>query len=282
MPKAKPYSGPVDDKVAVQLLNSTGVSLHDRPLGDALRHARQQLEELVEAANDALEGNEFASIVAEHLANKMGRRGNASVSVSETGTVTLEISYEDAPKKKRRTRTQRSSSIPLMDDLKAKAKKLGVDISEFGIKRKKIHEYLQKVERGDVTPEKEAKESKEPDPPKKAEAKTGASSKTEPQAAEVKTANDPPEEDPGPMSAGPDETKVSPPPDDPKPPKRGFVKTGDALSSPVVVDAQPQEKKGAKPAKKQAESGKGRSMRELVDAASEVNIADLLGSDPPK
>lgn len=263
MPKAKPYSGAVEDKLAAQLLNSTGETVDGVPLGDALQEARHRLKGLVERANGALDDSEFAGIVAEHLANKMGRRGYANVSVSSTGDVTLEISYEE--KKKRRRKSQRRSDVPLMDELKARAAELGVDITEFGIKRKKIHEFLQKVEAGGVP-------AKEPSTPKRGK-----------KTPEVKTANDPPEDDPGPMSAGPDETKVTPAPDDPKPPKRGFVKTSEAVTSPVVLEIPSDDaKNGAKPAKSKEEGRKGRSMRELVKDASEVDISDLLSSDPPK
>lgn len=268
MPKAKPYTGAVDPKVAAQLLNSTGQTVDGALLGDALENAVHELRQLVEKANESLRGSEFAPIVAEHLANKMGRRGHARLYVAETGSVLLDISYEEFAKAPK-TRPQRTSKVPLMEDLKARAAKLGVDISEFGIKRKKIHEYLEKVESGEVTGAKKAKGSK--------------SKKTE-----IRVADDPSEEDPGPMSAGPDETKVSPLPDDPKPPKKGFVKTSQAVSSPVVVDMPVPETPDPDPppaSKSSKSKGKGdnrRSMRELVQDAATVDIQDLLTSDPPE
>jgi hypothetical protein len=270
MPKAKPYFGAVEDKLAAQLLNSTGETVDGVPLGDALQEVHRRLADLVERANAALEGSEFADIVAEHLANKLGRRGFANIGVSDSGDVTLEISYEE--KKRRRRRSPRRSDVPLMDDLKARAVELGVDISEFGIKRKKIHEFLQKVEAGEIPVQTLS-------PPSKRKKST----ETKP-VAEVKTANDPSDEDPGPMSAGPDETKVTPAPDDPKPPpKRGFMKTSEAVTSPVVLEMPSNEiKNGGKSAKSQEEGRKGRSMRDLVKDAAEVDITDLLSSEPPK
>ena len=83
------------------------------------------------------------------------------------------------------------------------------------------------------------------------------------------------------MSAGPDETKVGAPPDDVKPPKRGFVKTSEAISGPVVVaveEVEGQAKNGPKGAKK----GSRRSMKQLVKDSKDVDITDLLASDPPK
>jgi hypothetical protein len=83
-------------------------------------------------------------------------------------------------------------------DLRKKAVELGVDISQFGTKRKKIWEYLQGLEGHSGT-----------------------------QVVE---------DDAGPMSAGFDETRVIPSPTDKLPSKKGFIKTGDPVS-PVILDA---------------------------------------------
>jgi hypothetical protein len=184
----------------------------------------------------------------------------------------LDISYEEQQSKKNPRR--RSRRVPLMDELKERAARMDVDISHLGIKRKEIRDYLDGIDAGEVQPKSSAA--------KKSRGKSKSKSKPE-----IKTANDPQEPDPGPMSAGPDETKVSPPPDDPKPPKRGFVKTGEAVAGPVVVDdlsSMPQKDapNGSKSPKKQEEPGGRKSMRQLVRDADEVSITDLLSSDPPK
>lgn len=272
MPKAKPYSGPVEDTLARQVLNSTGevrtINGEDLLLGDALIETAKLLEGLVNQANGLLEGNEFAAIVAEHLANKLNRRGNAEIAVTKSGQVELYISYEEHPAQHiSATPPKRQRKVPLMKELKAKAKKLGVEIpEELGIKRRKIHEWLKKVEGGEI--------------------KTKTSKRKE---TVIQTAEDPPEPDPGPMSAGPDETRVSPPPDDPKPPKkRGFVKTSEAVSKPVIVTTEPEPDgetaapKAANPPKPQADAPKRPDMRQLVKESKDVSITDLLASEPPK
>jgi len=282
MPKAKPYSGAVDPKLVAQLFKSTGVTIDEVPLGEALEEARLRLADVVERANKSLDSSDFAPIMAEHLANKLGRRGHAQIRIADSGDVFLDITYDETQAGEPAPKPKRVSTVPLMDALKAKAKELGVDISEFGIKRKKIHAFLQKVEAGEV-------EAGEIEPEPKAKPKSELEPKPKPKAKpkpEIKTANDAPEDDLGPMSAGPDETRVSAPPDDVKPPKKGFVKTSQAVSSPVVVDMQSAVPKstpsGANSAKSQEEAGKGRSMRDLVKDADGVDIADLLMSDPPK
>lgn len=279
MPKAKPYSGPVDEALARQVLNSTGdeafVGGETILLGDALIQAAAQLKEIVEQANKQLDGNEFAAIIAEHLATKLNRRGNAEIAVTENGQVELYISYEEHPARHVRAPQERMSKVPLMPALRAKAKKLGVEIpEELGIKRSKIAEFLEKVESGEIKAKGGKKASKR---------------KTKKRDVVVQTANDPPEADPGPMSAGPDEVRVSPAPEDPKPPKkRGFMKTSEAVSKPVVVSTEPAEdpdtatKKTAKPAKSQGEGGKTPDLRQLVKDSKDVSITDLLASDPPK
>jgi hypothetical protein len=162
-----------------------------------------------------------------------------------------------------------------MPELRAKAKKLGVEIpQELGIKRSKIAEFLEGVESGEIKGKAVKKPSKR---------------KTKKKDAVIQTANDPTEPDPGPMSAGPDETRVSAAPDDPKPPKkRGFVKTSEAVSKPVLVGAEPAEEadpapaKAAKPVESQGEGATTPNMRQLVKESQGVDITDLLTSEPPK
>jgi hypothetical protein len=280
MPKAKPYSGPVDEALARQVLNSTGehqtIGDEELLLGDALFRAAAQLEAVVQRANLLLEGNEFAAIIAEHLATKLNRRGNAEIAVTENGQVELYISYEEHPARHIRAPQEPSRKVPLMPELRAKAAKLGVEIpEELGIKRKSIAEYLEKVESGEI---------------KAKAAKKGSKRKTKKKDVAIQTANDPPDDDPGPMSAGPDETRVSPVPESPKPApkKRGFVKTSEAVSKPVVVSAEPAEEvepapaKAAKPAKLQAEEGTKPNLRQLHKESKGVDIGELLNSDPPK
>lgn len=259
MPKAKPYSGPVETNLASQVLNSTGVKVGDDLLGNALLHAAERLESLVEQANAVMRGNDFAKIVAEHLAAKMNRRGAAHLTVSDTGKMLLHISYEDARPEPKVTRQR---TAPLMKELKARADELGVDISRFGIKRTKIHDFLEKVAAGAV-------------------ASQGAS-KAKPRVQETPSPEPELVEDPGPMSAGPDETLVSEMPETP-PPRKPVVKPAEVREGPVIVNApEARPRNGSNSAKTQAEDARSKSMRQLVKDSKEVDIADLLASDPPK
>lgn len=266
MPKAKPYSGPVKKDIIVSLLNSTGETVDGELLGNALMEAASRLADLVDKSNDALEESEFTNIVAGHLAAELNRRGHPQIWVSETGDAFLDISYGKRPSKRRKSNRR----IPLLDELKARAKSMGVDISHLGIKRKQIRDYLDAVEAGEEDPKKVKAEAP------KAKVKKQVPKKAVPK---VQVAEDEPDEDTGPMSAGPDETKTSPMPDDPKPPKRsGFVKTGEAISGPVVVDSP---KNGTSKSANGA-SGNRRSLSQLQQDAEELDVASLIASEPPK
>jgi len=234
MPKTKPYSGKIERQLAIELLNASGQRDPDnRLLGDALVHTAELMADLAERANKYLADSEFSEIVADHLARKMNKRGHAEIVVSSEGQVRLDITYEEKPKRRKSTRTRR---VPLLAELRAKAKELGADISQFGTKRRAIWEHLSTVEGGDPV-----------EPPKAPK-------------ASVKAPKTP--EDNGPMSAGPDETRVSAPPST-KPPKKGFVKTGDPVA-PVVVDA------GSTPKP---------NLRKLVADAKDVDIQSLIESE---
>ena len=232
MPKTKPYSGTIERQLAIELLNASGQRDPDgRLLGDALIHTAELMADLAEKSNKFLGDSEFSEIVADHLARKINKRGHAEIVVSPEGRVRLDITYEEKPKR-RKSRTRR---VPLLAELRAKAVELGADITPFGTKRRAIWEHLQQVESGGPV-----------EPPKT-----------------VKNGRKPPKaEDPGPMSAGPDETRVSPTPST-KPPKKSFVSTGDPVE-PVVVDA------GSTPKP---------DLRKLVADAKDVDIASLIESE---
>ena len=251
MPKNKPYILPVDEKLSAQLLNSRGAKGDGALLGDRLSELATELEQLVKEANEFLEDSEFAGIVADTLVRKANKRGWPRLQVESSGRLVLQISYQDPGKKK----AKRSRRVPLLDELRAEAKELGVDISGFGIKRRAIYEYLQKVRSGTA-----------------AGADVGTSKKTKATPV-VKQADDEADPDGGPMSAGPDETKVSPAPDGPKPPKKGFVKSGDPVR-PVLLNQQEEAPK--------KDSGRRHDLRALVEQSKDVDIAAILESEPPQ
>lgn len=258
MPKAKPYSEPVDHHIAVQVLNATGVKDGAWLLGDALFNAAENLARLVQEGNKALEGNEFANIVAEHLAARLSRRGASHLFVTEVGQVTLIISYEEVQP----TPPQRQRTAPLMKELKARAKALGVDISHLGIKRKAIHAFLEGMTATSEKP------------------KTRGKPKTTKPV--VLVADEAVDSDPGPMSAGPDETTTSPPPElPPRRPPPTIVKSDPMGESPVVVDASESTNGGSKPSKSQGEGDHRSPLRQLVQDAKDVDIASLLASETP-
>jgi len=281
MPKAKPYSGPVEESVARQLLNSTGhtveINGHGLLLGDALLAAAKQLRELVSEANVQLEGNEFAKIVADHLAQDLNRRGGADIAVTDNGTVQLYINYDGNPRQPNK-QPKNKRKLPLMKELKARAKELGVEIpEELGIKRSKIVEYLDGIENKTPLKKKAVATVHKPEPT--------AVPKNPELPKVVKVAEDPDDGDPGPMSAGPDETKLSEPLEEAKlPKKRGFVKTSEAILGPVVVGEAPPngEGKTKKIPPEGIPRGKRPSMSQLVEESKDVSIADLLASEPPK
>jgi len=245
MPKTKPYETKIDRDLAIQLLNSSGENSESGLLGDALVRTAAQLADLAEKANKFLKESEFSEIVADHLARKHNKRGHAEINVSRDGHVMLIVTYEEKPKARRKSRTRRA---PLLKELRAKAEELGVDITEFGIKRRQIWEHLQRVESGEVVTKKPKKTPSEPKP-------------------ESEAKKPPPEADNGPMSAGPDETRVSAPPTQ-KPPRKPVVETVRAVVSPVIVDAGSTPKLSVK-----------KDLRALAEKSKDVDIAALIDSE---
>jgi hypothetical protein len=280
MPKAKPYSGTVDADLAAQVLNATGVKDGELLLGDALRAATENLKRLVKCANLELKDNEFAKIVADHLSMKMNRRGGAALAVSEVGKVFLCVSYDEEDQPVPAPVPLRLSTVPLMKELKARASRLGVDISRFGIKRKLIHEFLEGMASSPTSGKTESSRQPRPAKARPAVAKPAAAP-----PSVVKVAQDPVEPDPGPMSSRSDETTVSSPPETlpPRPPPIVKPQAQEVQEGPVLVDTGVTPIPSApKPAKSQGDPPKRTSLRQLATEAKDFDIADLLASETPK
>lgn len=238
MPKAKPYSGPIDAAISTQLLNSSGEHVDGVLLGDALEASVTHLADLVTRANAFLKHSEFAKIVADHYALKVNRRGRRSIAVLPSGEPILQIGYEEGPARPVAKATRRK--LPRLKVLRAEADALGVSIEKFGIKRKEISDYLEKI---------------------RVERKSSR-----------RTSNP---EDPGPMGAGPDETKLIPAAETPllAPRRRAPTAVTVPETSPMVVDeASPQA--ATRPETR-------RSLRQMVEQSKDIDIAGLLTSDPP-
>lgn len=258
MPKAKPYTGAIPPELAEQVLNSTGVMSEGVLLGTALKEAVLRLEACTKLANEALSESVLAEVISTHLAEKAGRRGNSSVSVNAQGQMLLHVAYSKKTPAQKKAAKAEKMPLPRMAALRERARNMGVDISQFGAKRTEILRFLdeQSATASPVAPVTFVDQNEEPSPE--------------------------PRVDPGPMSAGPDEVRVSPLPDDPKPPKRkggGFVKTSQSLTPPVVIEM---EEDPPKPSKSRDKNKAKPSLSDLVSKSKGVSITDLLASDAPE
>ena len=123
----------------------------------ALQAKIQELDEYVQKCRKHLEENPLTGVVAEAAAREAGRGGSCTITVNEKGTILLEV----VPKKSGEKRTW-LSTLPPIKELRAEAKKIGLDISGLGRSKRRIFDALQ-----------DAKASKNPPtkPPKKAKKK---------------------------------------------------------------------------------------------------------------
>jgi len=252
----KNFTSDLDPKLAAELLNvnpapfpAEGVDGFDaipQPLSARLEMTVQQLKTLVAEANRHLGESEAARLVGQALARDNGKRGDSAIYVTETGRIVLEVGTEVEATKKAQKPRKYKRRLPLLEDLRAEAKSLGLDISHLGAKRRAIWDAIQEVQtrKGKADPV-----------------------------------------DEGPMSAGADEITVTDPPSGPKPPKRGHFKLGDAVQVQPVA-AKPKKPKPAivnpnvTPAPAPADSEKPKpNMVELMEQTSDVNLRDLLGDE---
>lgn len=152
MAKTRPYQAPLEPDLAAQILSiplpETGPAAElppARTLGEKLQQSLVSLAETVALANDALAQNSVAQIVADSLAKKLKKRGVATISVSSAGEVVLQISYEgeEVPAPVSGVvRGKWHSDLPTLDEMRAEAADLGVDITHLGRRRREIFRLL--------------------------------------------------------------------------------------------------------------------------------------------
>lgn len=150
----KPYECPLSPDLAADILNiplDTGG--HDgappRTIGERVRRSTEAIDE----ANRHLAESPVARIVAISLMQRLKKRGTPSILVRYDGTVILRIHYgeegngagkavrmrRDAPE----IQTTHTSDLPYLEDLRAEASDLGLDISHLGRQRRIIHEFIE-------------------------------------------------------------------------------------------------------------------------------------------
>lgn len=147
----KPYESPLSEQLAEEILNIPvgldGDLSPPRTIGEVVRRS----VEMIDRANQLLEGSQVAKIVARSLMQSLKKRGDAAIVVRYDGTVVLRVVYGEQdqvvlPRARRDTpavQTTHRSDLPYLDALREEATSLGVDISHLGRQRRAIHEYLE-------------------------------------------------------------------------------------------------------------------------------------------
>ena len=103
----------------------------------------QQALEAIERANQALGESKLVELTAHQIMRKEGRRGTPRVLVSPDGEISMWVTYGDeqtfrdiaAPRK-----------LPTLDELRAQAEALDVDISDLGRAKTQIIQRLSEFE----------------------------------------------------------------------------------------------------------------------------------------
>jgi hypothetical protein len=154
--KPKPWRTPLEKDWAQALLSEWEKAEDgDRTSAfQSLRQARENYEAALNRARKALGRHPLLGIAAQEAARRHGKRGDPRIVIDDDGRVMLEVRYGTAPKPS-------VSSLPSLDELRKRAEKDGIDISDLGRAKKKILKRLE-----GETPKLKSK-SKTPKTPKK-------------------------------------------------------------------------------------------------------------------
>lgn len=152
----KPYESPLSARLAEEILN-----IPVEPDGDAqpprtIREMVRRSVEMIDRTNEHLKHSQIAQIVARSIMQELKKRGEASIVVRYDGTVVLRVVYgeESTPHEVRNRRdapsvqTTHRSDLPYLDELRAEAVDLGLDITHLGRQRRAIHEYIETYKKG--------------------------------------------------------------------------------------------------------------------------------------
>lgn len=271
----------LSDDLARPVLNATLRA--DTPLqgsaGFRLMAARAALAEAVAAANHELAASPLTEILAEHAMRQSGKRGFPRIVVDPDGSVVLEVHY-DPPKVQPAPQVdteRRKSSLPGIEELRKRARDLGIDPTPFGKAKIRLQEAVHTAESLGHKPPAPAPKPEPPPAPKPAPAP--APPKPEPVPVPPK---------PAPRVPPPDTRRVIPDDDDedvsslfgsptPKPaapappaaplPRRGVAaELGSTTPTPSLPPRAP----------------RGRSLSAIVGSAeTEVDVDALLKVPPP-
>ena len=137
--KLKPIDVPVQGSVAEGVLSLPVVGEDGAitTVGDTIRKAAA----LMASANQAVADNPLCQVAAQALMKEQKRRGNPSFVVSSSCEVFLHIGYgkEEA--------SVTNAPLPSLEELRATAKEMDVDISDLGRQKRSILKRLEKTAR---------------------------------------------------------------------------------------------------------------------------------------
>lgn len=138
--KLKPTDIPLDGEVQEAILSMTLLTHDGTPttLGTLVGEALKSLA----AANLFLKTSPLIKITAENLMRAEKKRGNPTLRVSETGEIHLRVSWGDNEEPEEE---EVSKKLPSLEELRARAQNLGVDISDLGRQKHNILKRIKEI-----------------------------------------------------------------------------------------------------------------------------------------
>lgn len=138
---------PLDKEVQEAILALTLVDRRGETttLGRLLSEALRNLQE----ANDFLRVSPLIQITAENLMQKEKRRGTPTLCISGEGEVLLRITWGDVSSESHPANPEK---LPTLDELRERARSMGVDISDLGRQKLNIIQRLREFSSGEQLP----------------------------------------------------------------------------------------------------------------------------------
>jgi len=105
-----------------------------RPLSLRLHKAREELQQAVAAAQEAISKNPLSATVAGAAVRELGKRGQPGITVDTDGVVMLEVHYSAETRARPTDRPVRGwhSDLPSLEILRREAVALGINVEGMG------------------------------------------------------------------------------------------------------------------------------------------------------
>jgi len=130
--KRQPYRAEIEESWMEPLLHVPPAKGDQVNVYNRLMLAQHEWEQALTEAREVLAANPLMKTMAEALARKSNKRGDATLLLDDTGKMFLDVQYKNTPLRPTEPKRKWESGLPSLHTLQEEAESLGIDTAPFG------------------------------------------------------------------------------------------------------------------------------------------------------